>query len=664
MRRHRRYAQLAPHIDPETFHETVRAEYLISAHLDPAFSTRVDNPGVLDLAFMRDGRVVVVPFLTVQGAMLYVRESSPFIWPAWLPPLRADVARAIEDEIEPWLRALSLGRFLNGEILKCFSDDAGVRAVVAHAAENGFLGAAPADRVLASIAPYVYALRFANGNRVAIVDGDAASGAAILARWASVVDVDLGDARKAAAARQWFDLDIFGGCAAEGYDLSIGARDAAPSAPARIVLHATPRDGERLVEIAPPIPAAVMVSFDRSDGDPVDRFAVAASPAALRDSRLPAVKIVGDSKGRIALVLRDDHSGADDSDVDAARALAARLSEQGFAPTLTGVSHAHIGEFDVYHVFGYRTGVAFRAVMEQAGKRDVPLVLTPYADDPRDESPWGIAVGREILVGVLHEATREMYADAMRDRKLSASDAPLPGRVKLAENADVRSLFASLRAAVVAGDEEERYLRKTFAFTGVTRAVPALLGPEPEPADIGALVGPREFVFIHAPVDSRWNQYALVRAAATLGYPVVLLGPVQNIDYYAEVMAALGEGGIWLPGDAVGSGELAALYRRARVFADASWSAGGLYRLARAAMGGAALVAPTSGYARNLWPGLAQIVDPASLESIHTGLREAWERAPALGAAVAARTAELCDPFNGLVAVLAAYQQAATPAVS
>jgi hypothetical protein len=125
------------------------------------------------------------------------------------------------------------------------------------------------------------------------------------------------------------------------------------------------------------------------------------------------------------------------------------------------------------------------------------------------------------------------------------------------------------------------------------------------------------------------------------------------------VMGALGPGGAWFSDDQLAPEELAALYRRARVFADVSWSSNGLQRLARAAAAGAALVAPTSGFARGVWPGLVRMVDPAGGTSIAAGLKDAWERFADLGPATAARTAEACDPFSSLVATLGAYQAAA-----
>jgi hypothetical protein len=131
------------------------------------------------------------------------------------------------------------------------------------------------------------------------------------------------------------------------------------------------------------------------------------------------------------------------------------------------------------------------------------------------------------------------------------------------------------------------------------------------------------------------------------------------VSYYGEVMGILPGLGMWLSSDQIDAGQLAAMYRRARVYVDASWSGSGLSRLARAGAGGAALVAPTTGYARGVWPGLAQMVDPGSLGGIKAGIRTAWERAGNLSPMLVERTKEIADPFQSLVAVLAAYQYVA-----
>jgi hypothetical protein len=659
VRVHGRYAQLAPKIDAERFHRVVLPEYLAAAHLDTGYSARNDNYGALHLIFARGEEIALVPWLMVQGLFIFMREASPFIWPAWLPPVRNSLVRAIEEEIEPWLRSLAIGRYIGGVHLRCFGTNATAHRLVERARECGFLGAAPNETVLLAMAPYVYAERLAGARRIGIADRNGASGAALLARIADV-RADLGEPQRNELACRWFGLELFGDVPVSGeYDVVIARERDRLQAPVRLVIGAEPARGERRVPVAQPVPLAVAVSFDPGDSVEAGRIAVAAPDVALRPGGLRAVPIVGGSKGRIALIVRDDHLAIDDADTDAARALRQRLREQSFAPEIVTASRVVPSAYDLLHVIGYRCAAQLRGALARAGGVSVPIVVSPYLDDPKAEAIWGTLVRREVLVNAFDEASRACYAEAIAQRRLDAPGVA-PIGTSASQDADVRALVTMARGAVVCSPDEEQRLRREFGFAGAVRCVPALLGGEPEPcAQIGALAGLQEFVLAHAPVDTRCNQYLLARACASLDYPLVLVGPVGDVEYHGEVLAALGAQGMWIPAEALSEADLAGLYHRARVFADVSWSANGLYRLARAGAAGAALVAPASGYANALWPGLAEIVDPASEESLVAGLRAAWEHAPQSAPAILAATAERCDPFSSLVAILAVYQAAA-----
>ncbi|HLX25676.1 MAG TPA: hypothetical protein VKR05_01680 [Candidatus Cybelea sp.] len=659
MRKHGRFGQLAPHIDPERFHRIVSPENLAAARLDTGYSARIDNYGCLDLTFASDGEIVVVPYVILQGIMLFAREGSPFVWPSWLPPVRSDALRAIEAFVEPWLRSLAVARFVNGEIVKLFGKDERAHRLFEKARDYGFLGAAPTERVVELNAPYVYALRFAANKRVAISDRNGAGGAALLARVANV-DANVKDKERADAARHWFGLNIFDRTLTGEYDVAVGTREGLPDARARIVLD-EPQAGERCVRVAHAIPLSVMVSFDVADGAQVRRFAASTPPVTFRPHGNEPAQIVGGSSGRIGLVVRDDHAGVDDADVDAAIALEGHLAAQGFSARVVGASHVRPADFDLLHVFGYRCANALGGAFTRAGGSSVPIVLTPYLDDPKREAEWGMAVAREALANAADEALRETYLTAIGNRRLSAPNSPGLGATAAVDPV-VRSLFASARAIVAGAQDEEARIREEFSYGGAIRFAPAVLADEIEPSDeIGSLAGLEEFVLVHGPLDARSNQYLVARACASLGYPLVLAGSVVNTEYYGDVLAALGTSGIWIPSDELSPREIAALYRRARVYVDASWTSAGLYRLVRAGAAGAALVAPASGSARMLWPGIAQIVDPASPTGIAEGIATAWKRAGELGPATARRTLESYRPFDMLVATLGAYQAAAQP---
>lgn len=658
MRRHERFGRLAPRIDAERFAEIVRPEHLIAARLDPGYST---HEGILDLTFASGETVVLVPWLLVQGMMLLERESSPFIWPVWLPPLRPAVAQAIEERLEPWLLALTIARYCSEEKLQMFTDEPERCELVDEAARCGLMGAAETERVLRSLAPYVYAQRFGRDKRIAILDDEGANGASLLAR-NNRVDTDLGSPDLGKLARCWFDLDVFRGIdAARTYDVAISREHDAVASTVRISLDAACDDGRELVA-ARPIPPSITVSFDRADAEAARTFTVRAPASPPRTSSLAPMRIVGGSAGRIAVVLRDDFEQYPDADSDAAQALVERLREQDFTPTLLGVSRFDAAVHDLLHAVGSIPGPLLAPAVAQARQRGIPVIAASYADDPPGEAAWGAAASMLALRIGYDAASRAYYGAAIARRKLDAPGVPPIGSAAPARDPETRLALQTATGAVVAAAEEEQHLR-ALGFAGTARIVPALLGKEPGACDVSALTGLDEFVLVHAPVEPRCNQFALAAAAAAAGLPIVFCGSVADVEYYTRTMAVLGDAGVWLPEAELKPGEIAALYGRARVFADASWSARGLYRLARAGAYGCTLVAPSSGYARNAWPGHVESVDPGSSESIQEGLHAAWLRAPQMGPATAARIAESCDPFISLVAVLATYQVPASAPV-
>ena len=61
------------------------------------------------------------------------------------------------------------------------------------------------------------------------------------------------------------------------------------------------------------------------------------------------------------------------------------------------------------------------------------------------------------------------------------------------------------------------------------------------------LCGADEYVLVHAAVEPRANQWIAMRAAAAIGAACVLVGTVENAEYYQSVIEAAGPGLIWLP---------------------------------------------------------------------------------------------------------------------
>jgi hypothetical protein len=661
MRTHNRYERLAPSVDPNRFTEIVRPENLLSAQLEPGTSSRWE--AFLNLAFERDGAVALVPFVIVQGMMLLARESSPLVWPRWMPPLRERVARDIEDVLQPWLSSLTMARNLNTESVRVFAKTQEARALVDGARAGGFLGAAPLSTAFLSAAPYAYALRFADGARAHVRDSGGAYGASLLARNGATVCADLGAGTLASLARVWFGLDVYhpigdaGAC-----DLFVGER--AADAAARVVVSWDQSDGARSVEVVEPAPPSITVSFDPADGRIARSFVCRTDGLVTEAQRsaLPAMPIIGGSSGRIGIIVRDDAARAIDADLDAANALAGRLNAQGFTAEVTAASTAAVSRYDVVHVIGHRFDTpALSAVVAGVRQARVPLVVTPYLDDRAGEAAWGAIAAQHALRAAPDDASREYYGKAVEHRRLTGPGLPAP-RPSL-ESPEVRDLLQTAGAIVVSTAEEDRRISAASLGHAPTRVVPALLAEEPEPADVSALTGTDGYVLVHAPVEPRANQHLIAAAANRLRVPIVFVGSVVSAEYHADVSSYFGPRAIWIPEESLSRQELAGIYAGARLFADCAWASPGLYRAARAAAFGAALVLPSTGFGGDVWPGIVELADPGSAQSVLNALRIAWDKAGTSAARFRATASEQFDPRTNVVAILALYQAAAKQAV-
>ena len=345
-----------------------------------------------------------------------------------------------------------------------FGDDTDARELAQRARALGFLGAAPTDGVMRAIAPYVFAQRFAAGKSVEITDPEGAAGAAILARSASRVSANLLDRERQETARRWFDLDIYtDGGSGDRADISIGRRGLdVGRADIAIVLDDDTSPGEASIAIAAPIPPAVMVSFDPGDGAPMRQLAVAAPSARARAAAIPAMAVVPGSAGRIGIVVRSDYIGNDDADSDAALALAARLAEQGFTPTVVPANHLRPGDFDLLHIFGTRAASEVNVALERAASYP-PVVITPYADDALRESMWGPSIVSSTLANAPDETLRRVYFDAIRERRLESAGLPKRGE----GGVDAKSALTRAAAVVASSPEEERRLRDDLGRDGI-----------------------------------------------------------------------------------------------------------------------------------------------------------------------------------------------------
>jgi hypothetical protein len=631
----------------------VGAPFLIAARLQPSFYPW--GEGWIDLVFSRNGEIALVPFVQIDAPMVYVREASPFIWPSWLP-LEAKAVAGLEALLGPWLLSHTLLGSLDQEIVAFFTDDAEARATFEAARAAHFLCAIGADELFTDAAPYAYALRFAVGKRVGISSGDGGFGASLLARVANTVHADLGDAQRNRLAQTWYGIGLYGEIPQASFDVEISA-SASNGASASIALESGSQDATEVTFTRPVFPL-LACSFDVADAEPVRRFYVRAREPILRANRLTAAPIIGGSAGRIAVVVRDDGLVAPEADVDQARALTGALCEQGFDARLTIASAARAEGCDLIHLFGHRNASQFEYILDEAKRLDVPVVATPLLDDFANESLWGTAAIRTMLSGIRDQATQQtieaglaarlVLTDGESERGKPAYDEPL-----------LQRMLAQCRAAIFATRAEEERARSRYGFSAPSRLVPCIPARPVNPEPIGALCGADEYALVHAAVEPRANQWIAMRAAASIGVTCVLVGTVENAEYYQSVLEAAGTGLIWLSQEDLRPGQLEALYAGARIYADLSWAGHGAARLVRAAAHGSIPAMSSSLGLAELWPELTGGADPGSLESAVAVMRQAWMRAPAISHQIAERTVALCDPLRSLQAVLGAYAEAA-----
>ncbi len=655
MRTHDRFAYLVPKYTSARVRELVRAEHLVAARFEPVYSIRYE--AYMDLLFEKDGTWLIVSMLRVDGVALMVPENPPVTWPLAYEPFAGPCTEAIEERLTPFLRAGATARLVNDEAVRFFRDEPQLRETFEAARSASMLGAAPYPEVLKHLAPAVYGLRFADGRRAALRGPDAGNFAAILSNRSDALDVDTLDPARDALTRRWFGGLTLGTIAHDTpYGVYAGERRGAVPAEHAIYTGES-LDGERAVQLAEPIPTDVVVSFDTQDAPAALTFSVASSKVAPRPSVLCEPAAGGGSGGRIRLVVRDEAMRFQDADVDAARALEGRLRAEGFDAQISIASRVDVSQTDLIHVFDLRHGISMVEMLRDAEAARVPVVVTPYADDRKSEASSGCS-GSVIIPRCSNDTiVFDEYMSAFARRKISNLN-------QASWYDEVSSvLLARASSAVVASAAEGDFLKTRFGYGGTTVPVAAIV-PVPAPADdIAGLVGPDEFVLIHGPIEPRMNQVSAVVAARREGLPLLVLGPVADVEFYRYLNEVAGPSVVLLRDEELTEEEVAGIYGRARIVADVSWSARGLHRLARGAACGAAVVAPAAGYAYDVWGEMASLVDPADLESIRRGLRRAWDQQPRFGGTLAARTIERCDPFGTLVAVVSAYQQAsAVPA--
>ena len=622
MRFHKRYPLLQLWLDSSGTRDAISAASLSVIRFESATSRGVSGAAFLDLVFSRGQTIAVLPYLEVDTVMLLERGRTPLIWPDAAGALGHSVLDELERSILPWLESRTLARQMNEELVHYVSGAIGKEHFEA-ARSARFLGASPYAECMAAFAPYVYALRFSEREKTAVVaDPYGASGAALLAARGLEVKADLGDGSGNELAASWFGRTIFDGVRGVRSEcaLTIHTADAAlPAGEMDIALDHYGVDA-REIHVASPVPSDVMISFDPDDAPPVRSFGVSLRHhVPLRDvSKIIDTPVSGGSSGTVLMLLRDGFATADDSDTDEAYALTKRLHAEGFTVNISSpASLAPDTNADLVHVFGLQALDQSANYLRQYRSRNIPIVATPSIPRFAHEEVWGPQILRALFTRSADEAVLQERLELMELRRLNTETA-----VQAYESAAV---CTNVDVAIAGTAAEEADLRERYAFRGeIVRSTPYLCGIDAEAAAVGTLTGTLPFAFVHAPLEWRMNLALVVRAATQLNIPVVVAGRTVDVDAMQTARALAPNLLVHLP-EATPS-EVAALYRAARAYVDLSWGTRGNYRVARALASGCAVIAPKASYARETWPGAILEADPASETSIAQALQNAWNR--------------------------------------
>jgi len=628
------------------------------ARLEPGWSL-TQRCGV-DLGFRSGDRWTLVFGCEIEVASLFERESSVLLWPLDYRSLDPERADEIERAIFPWLRVQFLNRRARAESLEIF--DARVEGEIARARAMRLLGVTAYTEIYEDLAPYAYAARHVrSGARVAVVDSHGAVGALLLERAGARISLDLGDADALEFASRWLDLAPEELDPARRYDLAIGERGALLPAASVRVLRDGGEPGDTAIPVTVSLPPAITVSFDPDDGPTASTLGISldASSVEARPSVITEPAAQGGSSGRIAMLVREDALANPDADTMAMHVLARRLEREGFEVGVFPVgARADLSSYDLVHAWGSEVAPAALALLQSLPA--MPLVASLCVDDPRGESFSGPKAVKAVYGNVNDAAMFDLYFAALGARALSIENAA-PEREfdpRPAAEAAVKAMLARCDVTILSGPAEEALLRSRFGWSGSAIAVPGLVEGSPRCEEARALAGDGEFILCELPVEARSNQIALALAAKKHALPIVFTGPVIDHTWFQGLMESMGVHAMWIPQRHLNLGNRAWLRARARVVADCAWTGRGIHSVAAAAATGAFPLLAASGYGRELFGSLAELVDPGEHAAIEKGLVRAWERAADERELLRSHVRVAFDQTAAFIACVTAYQLA------
>src|SRR5450755_1731373 len=186
--------------DAAVLRALARPQYLTTARYEPILHRQLGG-GHVDLLFESGQQSCILGGIRIDARNLITRERSPFIWPAHLAAMVDHLElSAIERSITPWLRSIARAHPMATESIRRFAPSKRFD----RARDADLLGAAPLERTMRRLAPFVYARRFVANAHVLIACADGVLAQAVLADVAAGVEHAENDTDHDVFARAWY----------------------------------------------------------------------------------------------------------------------------------------------------------------------------------------------------------------------------------------------------------------------------------------------------------------------------------------------------------------------------------------------------------------------------------------------------------------------------
>ena len=272
------------------------------------------------------------------------------------------------------------------------------------------------------------------------------------------------------------------------------------------------------------------------------------------------------------------------------------LIKTGVNATIDNSPQADLAAYDVVHLFNLIPVVETYQFYLNARQQNKKIVLSTIYWDPVE------------FFEVVHQP--ENFGDwwqstlPMRREILNGTALILPNSV--AELEMLKNSFGALPPAVVIPNAADR----DFAFAKPDRFVNKYRW--------------RDFLLTVGRICRRKNQISLIKVAKQLKLPLVIIGPVNDTQYYQECRReSAGHKVLYI--DTLTPTELASAYAAAKVHALVSWyDTPGLVSL-EAALAGCAIVTTDRGPTREYFDDQAFYCEPGDVASIAKAVNSAWK---------------------------------------